>query len=263
MGAERIQVIDRAVELVSLIAERGNASIADLSRQTGLALSTVARIIAALASHGIVERTSARKYRLGLRLVALASQVAPTRNLVEVAREPMLELARASGEDAGLAVLQDRQAIIVDWVYGPHPLKIIEPFSQAVTLNCAFRKILLAYKSDKWIQRYIAETEFPQYTDSTLTDPKDIWDELWSVRKRRLAISRAENIQDAGSVAAPVFAATGELAATVFLTCPLSRFDENDVQRLSRSVVSAGRTISRSLKDAGLSRASLTTAPLI
>lgn len=258
MGKERIQVIDRAVDLVSLIAEDGTASIADLSRRTGFALSTVARIVGALASHGILERTASRKYRLGLRLVALASQVAPIRNLVEIARDPMLELAHASGEDAGLAVLQGRQAVTIDWVYGPHPLKIIEPFSQAVTLNCAFRKVLLAFQGDKWAKTYIAETTFPEYTAHTLTDPAEIWAEVQKVRKQRLAISRAENILDAGSIAAPIFAATGELVATIFVTCPLSRFTEDDVARLSRAVVSAGHAVSEKLDVAGLSRASLT-----
>lgn len=258
MVVERIQVLDRAVQLISLIAEGGSVSIADLSRQTGLALSTVARIVGALASHGIVERTTARQYRLGLRLVALASQVAPTRSLVEIARASMLELARTSGEDAGLAVLQNRQAVIIDWVYGLHNLKIIEPFSQTVTLNCAFRKILLAYKGDSWIKKYITETQFPAYTQSTLIDPHEIWEEVQLIRKRQLAISRAENIKDAGSVAAPIFAATGELAATIFVTCPLSRFNEHDVERLSQSVIAAGRTVSRKLKDAGLSCALLT-----
>lgn len=258
MGEERIQVIDRAVELVELIAKSGTASIADLSRDAGLAMSTVARIVSSLTRHGIVERTSARKYRLGLRIVALASQVAPTRNLVEIAREPMLELARASGEDAGLAVLQDRHAVIIDWVYGPHPLKIIEPFSEAVTLNCAFRKVLLAFQGDKWVKAYLSSADLPKYTPHTLTDADAVWAEVLTIRKKRLAISRAENIVDAGSVAAPIFAATGEIAATVFVTCPLSRFADDQVAKLSKSVTSAAQSITRELRVAGLSRVALT-----
>lgn len=261
MGAERIQVIDRAVEIVGLIAQSGTASIAELSRRTGLALSTVSRIVGALAAHGIVDRTAARRYRLGLRLVALASQVSPTRSLVEIARDPMLELARESGEDAGLAVLRGEHAVIIDWVYGPHPLKIIEPFSESVTLNCAFRKVLLAFQGDKWVKAYLASTEFPRYTPETVTDPDRIWDEVQAIRRQRLAISRAENIADAGSVAVPVFAATGEIAATVFVTCPISRFTDDDVERLTRSVMGTGRAISDRLRTAGLSRAALTAHP--
>lgn len=261
MGNKRIQVIDRAVALVGSIAEKGTASLADLSRETGYAISTVARILGALASHGIIERTAGKKYRLGLRLVALASQVVPTRSLVEIARDPMLELARATGEDAGLAVLQDKQAVIIDWVYGPHPLKIIEPFSQAITLNCAFRKVLLAFQGDNWVRNYLRSTSFPRYTPHTIADPGKIWEELQVIRKRRLAVSRGENILDAGSVAAPVFAATGEIVATAFVTCPLSRFTDADVARLSRAVTTAGNRVSRSLRNSGLSRQALTTYP--
>lgn len=257
MGTERIQVIDRAVELVGLVAEHKEISIAELSRRSGYAMSTAARIIGALASHGIVERTSARRYRLGLRLVALASQVAPTRSLVETAHESMLELTGSTGEDVGLAVLQLQQAVIIDWVYGPNPLKIIEPFSQAITLNCAFRKILLAFQGDSWIKAYIADTVFPRYTSHTLTSRETIWEEVLRIRKTRIAISRAENIVDAGSVAAPIFAATGELAATIFVTCPLTRFNEPDVTKLTRYVGSAANEITSRIQEAGLSRAEL------
>lgn len=169
----------------------------------------------------------------------------------------MLDLARESGEDAGLAVLRGDHAVIIDWVYGPHPLKIIEPFSETVTLNCAFRKVLLAFQGDKWVKAYIQGTDFPRYTPYTVTDPDRIWDEVQAIRRQRRAISRAENIADAGSVAAPVFAATGEIVATVFVTCPLSRFADEDVGRLAGSVDVAGREISGRLQAAGLSRQAL------
>ncbi len=258
MGIERVQVIDRAMEIVGLIAQKGTTSIAELSQATGYANSTVARIVGALTTHGIIERTPARKCRLGLRLVALASQVAPMRNLVDISREPMLELARTTGEDAGLAVLQDRQAVIVDWVYGPHPLKIIEPFSLAITLNCAFRKVLLAFQGDRWIKGYIATTDFPRYTPHTIIDPEAIWSEVQRVRKMRIAVSRSENIVDAGSVAAPIFAPTGELAATVFATCPMNRFENADITRITNAVVKTAAAISGSLRIAGPSRPSFT-----
>lgn len=243
-----IQVIDRAVALVELVARRGTASVADLSRETKLPLSTVARIIASLTSHGILERTPDRKYRAGVGLLTLASRVEPMRNLVAMARDAMLELSRSSGEDVGLAVLRGQEAVIIDWIYGPHPLKIIEPFSQSITLNCAFRKVLLAYQSDKWIKSYLQTTRFPQYTPHTKTNPKDIWQEVLAIRRSGLAISRAENILDAGSVAAPIFAPSGELAATVFVTAPLSRFDKPAQARLAKAVLAAGRAVSDGLR---------------
>ena len=245
----KIQVIDRAVALIGLIARDGAASITALAHETKLPISTVARIVASLASHGMVEPTVGRKYRLGARLLALASRVEPARNLVEIARPAMAALARATGEDAGLAILQGREAVIVDWVYGPHPLKIIEPFSSAITLNCAFRKVLLAFQGDRWVRDYLATTRFVAYTPHTTTDKDAIWREVIAIRKSSLAVSRAENILDAGSVAAPIFAENSELLATVFVTAPLKRFTQSHVAKLKAAVLGASRGVMRALKE--------------
>ncbi len=247
-----IQVIDRAVFLVGLVARDGAVSITALSKEADLPVSTVARILASLASHGVVEQTIGRKYRLGARLLTLAARVEPARNLVEIARAAMRDLSRATGEDVGLAVLQGREAVIVDWVYGPHPLKIIEPFSRSITLNCAFRKVLLAFQGDRWVKNYLAATRFPQFTPYTVTDKDKIWRQVVEIRKARVAISREENIMDAGSVAAPVFAENGQLLATIFVTAPLSRFTNRHVVKLKGAVLEASRRIMREMKGGAL-----------
>ena len=248
----RIQVIDRAFELIGLIASRGTASLAELSRETGLPISTVARIAGSLASHGILERTAGRKYRLGGRILTLAARVEPIRNLVEAGRSTMLHLAHETGEDVGLSILQGEEAVIVDWMHGRHPIKVIEPFSGSITLNCAFRKLYLAYKSDKWVRDYVLRTTFPQYTPFTITDPKKILDEVRKVRRAGFAISRSENILGAGSVGAPVFDHNGELMATIFVTAPLDRFDSVDLPSLTASVVRAGKTMTAQIRTGGL-----------
>jgi len=243
-----IQVIDRAITLIGLIARDNAASIAALGRETGLPISTVARIVASLVSHGMVEQTVGRKYRLGARLLALASRIEPARNLIEIARPAMVALSRATGEDVGLAVLQGREAVIVDWVYGPNPLKIIEPFTRAVTLNCAFRKVLLAFQSDRWVKDYLATTRFTAYTPHTTTDKDAIWREVVQIRKSGLAVSRAENILDAGSVAAPILAGSGEIIATIFVTAPLKRFTSGQVAKLESAVLESSRAVMRKMQ---------------
>lgn len=247
----RIQVIDRAFELIGLIAGQGASSLAGLSRETGLPISTVARILGSLASHGILERTVGRKYRLGGRILTLASRVEPIRNLVEVGRATMLALAQETGEDVGLSVLQGEEAVIVDWMDGRHPIKVIEPFSESITLNCAFRKLYLAYKSDEWVKDYIRRTTFPKYTPFTITDPEKIVDEIRKVRRDGFALSRSENILGAGSVGAPVFDYNGELMATIFVTAPLARFDLTDLDSLTASVVRAGKAMTNTIHSAG------------
>lgn len=244
-----IQVLDRAVTLVGLIGRDGASSITALSQEAGLPVSTVARIVASLASHGVVEQTVGRRYRLGARLLTLAARVEPARNLVRVARSTMQAVSRMTGEDTGLAVLQGCEGVIVDWVYGPNPLKIIEPYSRSITLNCAFRKVLLAFQGDRWVKNYLATTDFVRYTPQTITDKEAIWREVIAIRKAGVAVSRAENIPDAGSVAAPIFAENGQLLAAIFVTGPLRRFTARQIGIFKDATRAAGRRIMNEMSE--------------
>jgi DNA-binding IclR family transcriptional regulator len=244
-----IQVIDRAFEIIGFVASSGTVSLSDIAKHCKLPLSTVARITSSLEHHGVLERSSHRAFRLGGRLLTLASQVVPVRSLVEIARPFMLKLSSKTNEDVGLSILQGEEAVIVDWVYGDHAVKVIEPFTPSITLNCAFRKVLLAHKRQEWIDNYISGTEFPKYTPHTIVGKQKIHSEINSVREQGYAVSRSENIMDAASVAGPVFDKNGVLAATVFLTAPISRFERNDLREMISDVVSTARTMTVALRN--------------
>ncbi len=247
-----IQVIDRAFEIIGFVASSGTASLSDIAKHCALPLSTVARITSSLENHGVLERSSQRAYRLGGRLLTLASQVVTVRSLVEIARPFMLELSSKTNEDVGLAILQGQEAVIVDWVYGDHAVKVIEPFTSSITLNCAFRKVLLAHKRREWIDEYVKNTEFSKYTPYTIVDKKKIQTEITAVREQGYAVSRSENIMDAASIAGPVFDKNGVLAATIFLTAPISRFERNNLQGMISDVVGTARMMTVALRNAGI-----------
>ena len=208
-----IQVIDRAVSLLEAIGPQNSVPLTKLSAEAGLALSTTKRILDSLAMHGFVEQDSERgAYRLGSRLHFLAGQPPSQRRFVEIARPSLIDLMRRSSEDVGLAVLQGRHAIIIDRETGPEAMKIIETANDPVPLNCGYRRVLLAYQPEPWIEQYLESTHFPRYTRYTITDKNRIRRLLDEIRKTGICVSGGEYFKDARGVAAPVFDAGSELA---------------------------------------------------
>ena len=61
--------MDKAVGILSLLAEDGPATLAGVVRGTGLARPTAYRLLTALESHGLVAREDGR-YSLGGRLLS-------------------------------------------------------------------------------------------------------------------------------------------------------------------------------------------------
>src|SRR4028119_2293279 len=67
-GKSGVGVLDKAVGILSFLAEGGPATLAGVVRGTGLARPTAYRLLSALEAHGLVAREDGR-YGLGLRLL--------------------------------------------------------------------------------------------------------------------------------------------------------------------------------------------------
>src|SRR5437667_6015933 len=207
MKRSAIQVLDRAMSLLDVIADRGSGTLTALGAETKLPVSSVARILESLGAHGLVERDGdRRKYYLGARLLTLSSSVKYRRELTALARPILERLSADSEEDTGLSVLRGPHAVILERVDGPKPLRIIDVINLPIPLYCgAFRKVLVAYQPEEWIERYLATTKFVRFSPTTITSRQAFRKELAAIRERGYADSFGEHVPDAGGVAAPVF----------------------------------------------------------
>src|SRR5260370_16474877 len=129
-----IRSVDRAVAILDVLAVGGWKAGAEVARELGVHRSTALRLLATLERHGLVERDQrTAKYRLGGRLVQLASAVRGEADLRAVARPVCAALARHVGETVTLDVL-DGDAIVpveqasgstsvarVSWLGAPPP----------------------------------------------------------------------------------------------------------------------------------------------
>lgn len=256
-----IQVLDRACRILEALGQGTSLSASALSREVNLPLTTVWRILDALSSHGFVKQEDeGRGYGLGPQLVVLASRVQLSANLSVDAQPTLRMLADKTGEDAGLSILQGDQAIVINRVFGSNPLKIIERAGRPVTLNCgAFRKVLLAYQDDVWINDYVSKTTFKTYTENTITDPILLMKELERTKSSGFGLSFEEFFLEAGGIAAPVFDAGGGIVAAISIAAPMSRLSADRLPQLVNEVVTAGFDLTKYL--AG--RAPNTWQPLV
>lgn len=250
MKRTAIQVLDRAVSLLDAIADRGSGTLTALGAETKLPVSTVARILESLGAHGLVERDAERRtYFLGPRLITLSSGVKYRRELITLARPVLEDLCAESEEDVGLGALRGPHVVVLDRVDGPKPLKIIELLNLPVPLYCgAFRKVLVAFQPDDWIERYLGSTRFVRFTRTTITSRQAFRKELTAIRERGYADSFGEHVPDAGGVAAPVFGPHGDVQASVFVMGPITRITPHTVPHHARLVMDAARRLTGILR---------------
>jgi DNA-binding IclR family transcriptional regulator len=253
-----IQVIDRAVRLLRVVARCGPSSLTELSREASLPLPTTARIVGSLVENGFLQRTGTRKYQLGARLLSLSTRLEPFRKSIEVVHPYIEELCGRTQEDSGLAVLQGNEALVVDWCYGPRDDRIIEPYSREIPLHCAFGKVLIAFQPAPWRSRFLQRTTLKKMARGTVVHKMALAEEIQQIRRTGLHASIAENVDGAGSLTVPVFDEMGRLFGALFVTGPLERFGEGDKKKFQVVLfdVSARLSAQLSAKSGPLARRS-------
>lgn len=244
-----VRVVERIKTLLETLSQMGSASLKELSAASSLAISTTSRLLDSLELHGFVERDAGTKrYGLGPSILLLAAKCKPRTDLVSLMHPILRWLVDETGEDAGLAELHDTYAVIIDRVEGGHALKIIDGISRPEPLNCgAFRKVLLAYQTDAWIDSYIRSHVFERFTPRTITTASGVRREIAKIRKLGYALSCGERLRDAGGIAAPVFDLSGKIRASIQIVFPLARMSPSTTKHNIGAVVRAGRECTQKL----------------
>ena len=209
---------------------------------------TAARILKSLADNGILRRLDDKTYNLGARLLPLSTRLEPLRKSFELAHPTIEQLSHATREDCGLAVLQGNEAVVVDWCYGPHSPRIIEPYSREIPLYCAFGKVLIAFQPAQWRNRFLQNAKLRKMAAGTVPNRIVLSAEIDSIRRTGLHISLAENVEGAGSISVPVFDTTSRLLGALFVTAPLERLGERRIGRYRDLLFDAASQITAGLQ---------------
>ena len=89
-----IQVIDRAVRILRIVARTGPSSLTRISSECRLPVPTVARILQSLVDNGILRRLDDKTYHLGARLVPLSTHAAGVPGLFRPTRAQLSRVNR-------------------------------------------------------------------------------------------------------------------------------------------------------------------------
>ena len=108
-------VIDRALSLLSAFdAGQRRLSLAELSRRSGIPVSSTLRLAGHLVRWGALERDEEGRYCVGLRLLEVASLAPRGHGLRQVAMPFMSDLAEVTHQHVQLAVREGTEATLVE-----------------------------------------------------------------------------------------------------------------------------------------------------
>src|SRR5688572_10926244 len=215
----RIPVIDRMMEVLGQLERReSGASIRELVAALKLPRTTIYRILNSLQLHDMVRRDKDGAYRLGHRLLGLASHVAAGASEVDfiaLAQPHIDRLAAELGEGCKLSVLDRDGVLVLGAAQGRHQYALsVVPGQRMAPHAGAASKLLLAHAPDAERERWLSQP-LEAYTPKTTTDPKRLKAELARVKRQGWAQDKGETAISILAFAAPVFDGRGKMIAAI------------------------------------------------
>jgi DNA-binding IclR family transcriptional regulator len=240
---ERVATLGRSLALLDALADGGELGTNELARRVGTTPSTVSRQLGTLVEARLVEHVpGSGRYRLGLRVVELATSVLARLDVRTVARPHLEALVEEVDETATLSVPGDPDAVTVDFVrsrqYVQGATRVGRP---SIAHATAAGKAMLAFTGR------VPAAPLARYTERTVVDAAVLEAELERIRRRGYAEAFEERELDLNAVAAPVHGAGGELAAVVSLHGPARRFSRVAARRALPLLLAHTTEISREL----------------
>ncbi len=217
----RVQVLDRALDLIELLATSENGlSIAELSATTGLPKSTIHRILSTYAERHYVEKNEETSiYARGHKFVEVASLYLNKIELKTEAAPIMHQMATTFGAVAYLAVLDNNEVMYLERAEQFNSLRLYTQIGKREPLYCTgLGKVLLAALPEQECERITSQLSFKPYTDNTIREEAELLRQVAEVRVRGYALDHGEHVADCQCLAVPIYDYTRKVMAAMSIS---------------------------------------------
>jgi IclR family transcriptional regulator, acetate operon repressor len=247
-GVDRLSAIGKLVAVVEVLATENKVS--RIARATGLATSTVHRILQSLVEVGWAQEDEEHGYLLGARLLAITARADDASFLVQKATPFLHELRDATGDTVHLATRRGDEMLYVAKLDGRKAYQMRSHVGLTVPLHCtAVGKAMLAATPADDVRATLARTGLPARTEHTLVDPEALLANLRSARSQGYALDDQENEANIRCIGAVIFGPRGLPVGGVSMSSLIYDLNGAKLGHCAQLVVAAARQISQALGD--------------
>ncbi|WP_413299769.1 IclR family transcriptional regulator [Bacillus sp. 1P10SD] len=228
--------------------DRPQKGVRELAGELGIGKSSVQRILATLASEGLVRKNEeSNKYELGLSVLELSSIVLGHIDLHNEALPIITKVANTFKETSHIAILDNFEVVYLCKVESEDSVKLVSHSGLHNYPHCTSSgKLLLAY-SEPYFVETILKNELKKFTSNTIHDPEAFRKELKAIRQKGYSLSIGELRPEVHSISAPLRDYTGKVIAAINVVGPRSRLSKQRMEYIARELIHFGELISERL----------------
>ncbi len=241
------QAVDRAAGLLSLVIHAPEPLTAtELVEASGLARSTVSRLLMALERNGLLERDPEGAFRGGALFAHYATRFDRTEALVTVAQPYLERIAERTGETVNLGVPRGDSVVHAAQIDSRFVVGATSWMGIDVPPHCsALGKALYAAGALE-----VPDGDLERCTPRTVVDPDELQAELARARDVGFAVASEEFEEGLDAVAAPVLGAEDVAVAAIGVSGPTFRL-EGQLDEVGALVLDQAERLGRALHKLG------------
>lgn len=239
MEKKIIHSIDRALQILELFSlEKPEWGVTEISKALNIYKSNVHNVLTTLAEKGFVKKDpKTDKYKLGIKFFELGSVVIKNMNLRKIAHPYIEELSKKFHETVHLEVSDKGRVISIEGEESDKGLCSHIEIGKRTPLHCtAIGKAIMAYLSEDEISLIVKEKGLEKFTENTITTQKDLENEFKKIQEQGYAVDNMEHEEGVRCVAGPIRDYTGKIIASMSISGPAFRINENNVPVIAKKV---------------------------
>lgn len=244
-----LRLVEKAVEVLDLLAVEGELTVAQLADRTGEPRSSLYRLIGSLEKLDFVEPGSLRgAFRLGVHVLRLGAATFSGLDERSRAIPVMTRIRDETGLTAYLLVRRGRQAICVERLEGLRVASLALQVGGSLPLHAgAAPRALLAFGPEEAWQEYADGSELQLFTTKTPDSAKRLVEVLAKERRLGVTVSDGDVTNGIAAVGAPIYDHHGQVKAAISVSGLREEVIGRSAPDVRRLIAAAAAEISSAL----------------
>ncbi len=216
----------------------------EISTELNIPASTCYRILAKLKKYNYVyQQPSDKRYFLGFAHLRFAEAVRESMNIATVCLPYLEDLHRKTDETTFVAIWDGKNCVALE-VAGYINTRVSIGSGEIMPLHCsATGKAVLAFLPERERERVISQLDFYQYTKNTITNPRDLKEELEEIYNSGVAYCFQEFHNGINAMAVPIFDNRNSIAGALAIVGIHIDLDKDTLEEYAESFLNAGYSI--------------------
>ncbi|MBF4992746.1 IclR family transcriptional regulator [Arthrobacter gandavensis] len=224
------------------------ARFTDIVEETKLAKATVHRILGTLVEQKFIAGDSEHGYRPGPRFIGIAGRAISQLDNSALA-EPIVDaLVREVDCTIHVGVVNGFEMVYVIRKDSSKPYRMASRVGLSMPMHSSgMGKTVLASWPAEEVDRLIAEVGLPARTERTITDPRQLHEELAGIRQRGYALDLGENENGTVCVSAPIRDHLGRVTHGLSISSIALEHPGSSIEQFAPQAIAAADAISQAL----------------